>query len=95
MRKIRVISLLSAAPLALLSQPALAQDNAADGAADDVIIVYGQGQTRQVQEITNDDVSILLPGTSVIRAIEKLPSVNIQSADAFGNYEWSDRKSVV
>ena len=94
MRKIRVISLLSAAPLALLSQPALAQDNAADGAADDVIIVYGQGQTRQVQEITNDDVSILLPGTSVIRAIEKLPSVNIQSADAFGNYEWSTRVTI-
>ena len=37
---------------------------------------------------------MLLPGTSPIRAIEKLPSVNIQSADAFGNYEWSTRVTI-
>jgi iron complex outermembrane receptor protein len=36
----------------------------------------------------------LLPGTSPIRAIEKLPSVNIQAADPFGNYEWSTRVTI-
>jgi len=93
MHKIRAIALATTAPLALLAQNAHAQE-AAEVAANDVIIVYGQGETRQVQEVSSADVSILLPGTSVIRAIEKLPSVNIQSADAFGNYEWSTRVTI-
>ncbi|MFN3468367.1 MAG: TonB-dependent receptor domain-containing protein, partial [Novosphingobium sp.] len=33
-------------------------------------------------------------GTSPLKAIEKLPSVNFQSADAFGNYEWSTRITI-
>jgi iron complex outermembrane recepter protein len=96
MRKTRVISLLSAAPLALASQSAIAQENIADDAAsnEDVIIVFGRGETRQVQEMPAQDISVLLPGTSVIRAIEKLPSVNIQAADPFGNYEWSTRVTI-
>lgn len=87
MRKIISISLASTA---LVAFPAIAQD-ATD---ENTIIVFGAGQTRQVQEVQAEDVSILLPGTSVIRAIEKLPSVNIQSADAFGNYEWSTRVTI-
>lgn len=99
MHSLRTIALASVAPLALFAQPALANDAAADSAdttdtATDVIIVYGQGQTRQVQEIQAQDISSLLPGTSVIRAIEKLPSVNIQAADPFGNYEWSTRVTI-
>ncbi|MCX7676021.1 MAG: TonB-dependent receptor [Alteraurantiacibacter sp.] len=70
-----------------------ATDTSSDTASD-VIIVYGQGQTRQVQEVQAQDISSLLPGTSVIRAIEKLPSVNIQAADPFGNYEWSTRVTI-
>ena len=93
MHKIRAISLASVAPLALLAQPAFAQEGA-EVAANDVIIVYGQGETRQVQEISQGGISVLLPGTSVIRAIERVPSANIQSADAFGNYEWSTRVTI-
>ena len=78
--------------------PALAQDAAipADEAAaeGDAIVVFGKGETRQVQEVKAADIAVLLPGTSAIRAIEKLPSVNIQSADAFGNYEWSTRVTI-
>lgn len=92
-----VVSLL--ASTAFLAQPALADeaetaaaDVAADSGAD--IVVFGQGQTRQVQEVAGEDIQILAPGTSPLRAIEKLPSVNFQSGDAFGNYEWSTRVTI-
>ncbi len=58
------------------------------------IIVTGRGQSRQVQELRQADIAILTPGTSPLKAIEKLPSVNFQSADAFGAYEWSERVSI-
>ena len=58
------------------------------------IVVLGQGQSRQVQEIGRKDIALLAPGSSPIRAIEKLPSVNIQSADPFGAYEWSTRVTI-
>ncbi|WP_375421275.1 TonB-dependent receptor domain-containing protein [uncultured Sphingomonas sp.] len=58
------------------------------------IIVTGRGQTRQVQELRAADIAILTPGTSPLKAIEKLPSVNFQSADAFGAYEWAQRVSI-
>jgi iron complex outermembrane recepter protein len=77
------------------STPALAQTPAEDiETADEEIIVFGQGQTRQVQELDSEDLSILAPGTSPLKAIEKLPSVNFQSADPFGTYEWSSRVSI-
>ena len=53
-----------------------------------------QGETRQVQELTSKELLILAPGTSPLKAIEKLPSVNFQSADPFGTYEWSSRVSI-
>lgn len=87
------------ASTALLPQVALA--NAAEAAAEAdsadagaEIVVLGKGETRQVQEVSQRDLGVLLPGTSPLRAIEKLPSVNIQSADAFGNYEWSTRVTI-
>lgn len=100
MRKTTVFLLASAA---FIAQPAFA-DAAAD-AADEAtaatdsaeagdIVVFGQGETRQVQQVTAKDIQILTPGTSPIRAIEKLPSVNIQASDPFGNYEWSTRVTI-
>lgn len=83
--------------------PAIAQAQTdADGtqlamaaaAAGDEIVVFGKGETRQVQEIKAADIQILTPGSSPIRAIEKLPSVNIQASDPFGNYEWSTRVTI-
>ena len=58
------------------------------------IIVTGRGQSRQVQELRAADIAILTPGTSPLKAIEKLPSVNFQAADAFGAYEWAQRVSI-
>lgn len=81
-----------------LAQPALAEEVAAeapaDGSADAEIVVFGRGETRQVQEVKAADIAILAPGSSPLRAIEKLPSVNVQSADPFGAYEWSTRVTI-
>lgn len=87
------------ASTAMLAQPALAADEAEAAAADVAadggeIVVLGHGQTRQVQEIGARDIQILTPGSSPIRAIEKLPSVNIQASDPFGSYEWSTRVTI-
>lgn len=65
---------------------------AEDAAAE--IIVTGRGETRQVQEIGAADIAPLAPGTTALKALDKLPSVNFQSADAFGAYEWSQRITV-
>lgn len=85
------------ASTALAAAPAFAQDTApvADAAAEGAdIIVLGRGETRQVQEITARDIVALTPGSSPIKAIEKLPSVNVQASDPFGNYEWSTRVTI-
>lgn len=95
MRKIAAILLSS---VAFIAQPALAADApaAADAvdAGDAEIVVFGRGETRQVQEVKAADIQILTPGSSVIKAIERLPSVNIQASDPFGNYEWSTRVTI-
>ncbi|MEP7349681.1 MAG: TonB-dependent receptor [Sphingorhabdus sp.] len=96
MRKLSPILL---AGCAFIATPlyAAADDVAADAVAEeagDEIIVFGRGETRQVQELNSKELLILAPGTSPLKAIEKLPSVNFQSADPFGTYEWSSRVSI-
>lgn len=97
----RTLTIALLASTALMVQPAFAADDVAaeaaaatDAEADDSIIVFGRGETRQVQQIDARDIQILVPGASPIRAIEKLPSVNIQASDPFGNYEWSTRVTI-
>ncbi len=81
------------APTALMAQAAPAPVQLA--AADDTeITVFGNGQIRSVAEIGPSDLKLTTPGTSPLKAIEKLPGVNFQSADAFGVYEWSTRISL-
>jgi iron complex outermembrane receptor protein len=60
----------------------------------DEIVVIGKGETRQTQTLTQGDISLLVPGTSPLKAIEKLPGVNFQGADPFGAYEWAQRVSI-
>ena len=82
---------------ALIASPAMAQQANAPAetdTAEEEIVVFGQGETRQVQEINSKELLLLAPGTSPLKAIEKLPSVNFQSADPFGTYEWSSRVSI-
>lgn len=60
----------------------------------DTVYVLGQGETRQVQSVTAEQLSLLPAGTSPLKAIEMLPGVNFQSADPYGTYEWSARLMV-
>lgn len=83
-------------PLTLLVLQALtfaayAQESGSDA---QVITVFGQGQTRQLQKLTSRDLTEALPGSSPLKILEKLPGVSFQSADPFGAYEWSTRFSV-
>ncbi|MCW4461705.1 TonB-dependent receptor [Sphingomonas sp. BT-65] len=76
-----------------------AETPAAETPADDTgdqgeIVVIGRGETRQVQQLGFEDIGVLAAGTSPLKAIEKLPSVNFQSADPFGNYEWAQRVAI-
>ena len=93
-------ALLLAAPhMALAAEPAEpAEPAAAPAPADatevDTIIILGQGQSRQVQTISTTQIQTLAAGSSPLRAIEKLPGVSFQSADAFGSYEWSTRLAI-
>lgn len=93
----RITTALLMASTATVAMPAFAQDTLpADAAAveDANIIVFGRGETRQVQEVQSRDIVTLTPGTNALKAIEKLPSVNFQAADPFGNYEWSQRITI-
>ena len=60
----------------------------------DEVLVLGRGETRQVQTITARDLEHLPAGTSPLKAVERLPGVNFQSADPYGAYEWSARITV-
>ncbi|MGH6616206.1 TonB-dependent receptor domain-containing protein [Sphingomonas sp.] len=82
----------TAAPAA--SAPDIAPAEPDANATEGDIIVIGRGETRQVQRLGQDDIAILTPGTSPLKAIQKLPGVNFQSADPFGAYEWSQRVSI-
>ncbi len=72
---------------------ATAAASAASDAATEVV-VYGRGQTRQIQTITPKQIEQAAPGTSAIKVLATLPGVNFQSSDPFGAYEWSTRISV-
>src|SRR5689334_16540387 len=82
-----------------LATAASAQTAATDAAVAtqaevEAVVVYAQGQARQVQTISSVEMASVTPGTSPIKAVEKLPGVNFQSADALGSYEWSTRISI-
>jgi iron complex outermembrane recepter protein len=55
----------------------------------DVVVIIGQGETRQVQTLTEDDLKLEAAGSSPIKLIESLPGVNYTAADPFGSYEWA------
>lgn len=85
---------LGVAPLMLVSGMALADDAAATGPVLEEIEVFGRGETRQVQSVAAVQIEQLPPGTSPLKAVERLPGVNFQSADPYGAYEWSTRISI-
>jgi iron complex outermembrane receptor protein len=75
--------------------PAAAAAGAAEPAPKVLVVeTFGRGQSRQVQNISRNDMAKLAPGSSPFKAMEKLPGVSFQSADPFGIYEWSTRLSI-
>jgi iron complex outermembrane receptor protein len=103
MRMRKVAAALLASTSIFISGTALAQTDMTQAAQPEVvaedtgsndIVVIGKGETRQVQELGQQDLAELVPGTSPLKAIEKLPSVNFTGADPFGAYEWAERVSI-
>lgn len=92
----RSLVLALAVSQALAAFPAVAADASGDADAStdqptqlDAISVIAPGSTRQVQRISREDIERLMPGSSPLKAIDKLPGVQFQSADAGGAYEWA------
>lgn len=76
--------------LQAFSTAALAQQSTEETAT---VVVFGQGNTRQVQDVNKNDLMSVVPGTSPLKTLDKLPGVSFESADPFGAYEWSTRFS--
>ena len=51
----------------------------------------GRGKARAGSAVDAIDLTLAPTGTSALKVIERLPGVNMQSADPFGTYEWSNR----
>src|SRR4051812_25893008 len=89
--------LAGATALATTLMPAWAQETqvaAADTTGEEEVVVFGEGQARQVQNVKGSELQLKAPGASPLKLVEKLPNVNFQSADPFGNYEWSTRITI-
>ncbi len=94
-----VIGALVATPLLASSTDGSAAPDAATSASPDpafgpvktmdAVSVVASGETRQVQKISSVDIQALPPGSSALKALDKLPGVNFQSSDPWGAYEWS------
>lgn len=78
--------------IALATSAQAQEQTAASSLAE--IVVYGQGQTRQVQEFSAAKLELEAPSVSPLKSLQFLPSVNFQSADPFGSYEWSTRITI-
>jgi len=86
------IALALAAPAFAAEAEAIATSANDSGVGE--LVIYGRGETRQVQTVQSADILAAAPGTSPLKVISQLPSVNFQSADAYGAYEWAVRISV-
>ena len=54
----------------------------------------GRGKTRAGSAVDPVDLRLAPVGTSALKVVERLPGVNMQSADPFGTYEWSNRITI-
>ena len=60
----------------------------------ETVVVSAPGEFRDEQELQSPALLEEAPGTSPIKSLAQLPSVNYQSADPYGSYEWAVRISV-
>ena len=78
----------------VMAAAAATASDGAESAAVEEIVVMGRGESRQVQTVSGEELTLETPGASPLKLVEKLPNVNFQSADPFGSYEWSARISI-
>lgn len=79
-------ALLCGSALLLMAGAAWAQDTTAKaqpGAADEVVVTAAK-TTRSAVSLGGGEIQKILPGANALKAIESLPSVVFQSADAWG-----------
>lgn len=94
-----LLALLGAA-LGAAQQPAAdapgedASQTQAKVTSTETIIVTAPGESRVEQSLETPMLLQQAPGTSPIKSIAQLPSVNFQAADPYGAYEWAVRISV-
>ena len=80
----------TAVPAVTATTNATSSDAGASNAKTmEAVSVVATGETRQIQKVTSEDIKALPPGSSPLKAIDKLPGVNFQAADPWGAYEWS------
>ena len=60
----------------------------------EVVNVTAPGEVRTEQTVSEETIKELAAGTSPIRAVAQLPSVNFTAADPYGTYEWAVRISM-
>lgn len=87
-----VFTLIAASPLAAQRADSTARDTTRVLRTIEVRgSATGLGQIRAGNAISRLDVQLTPSGTSPLKAIERLPGVNMQGADPFGLYEWATR----
>ena len=93
MNKTLLALLIASATTAANAQTTAINAAAKSGAAVQVeeTLVFGRGETRQVHVLGTEELAEYPAGISPLKAVEKLPGVNFQSADPYGAYEWSTR----
>jgi iron complex outermembrane receptor protein len=79
-------------------QPANAQNDGTNAqqkiTTSDTVTVTAPGEVRDEQSIDSRALLQLSPGTSPISVLNRLPSVEVTTADPYGAYEWALRISV-
>ncbi|MCA2987096.1 MAG: TonB-dependent receptor [Gemmatimonas sp.] len=84
-------SLLTISPFTLFAQAAVTRDSAQSLGKVVVTGVTGRGSARAASVVDTAVLKQTAPGTNALKAIERIPGVNMQSVDGFGMYEWSNR----
>jgi iron complex outermembrane receptor protein len=64
------------------------------GAIAIVATPSGRGETRGANAVGRRELKEQTAGTSALKVVEKLPGVNMQSSDPWGNYEWANRVTI-
>ena len=54
----------------------------------------GRDETRGANAVSRLQLQEHTAGTSALKVVEKLPGVNMQSSDPWGNYEWANRVTI-